>query len=215
MTTGILFDSDGVLVDSEEIYFRAVRDTLHNYGIEISRSEYITRWMIEQTTTPGVVKDYGLEATVEKVRGLKDRFFQQYIQDLQMMPGAMDLLQRFYGKYPFGVVSSASRKELSSKLGKFDLMRFFKISVSGDDVKEKKPDPKPYIRGCELLGLRPEYVLVIEDNPSGVKSAKDAGCIVIARPDGFTKGLDFSLADKIIESFDEVNDELIRMLFKR
>ena len=160
-------------------------------------------------------KDYGLEATVEEVRGLKDRFFHEYIKELQMMQGALEMLQRFHGKYPLGVVSSANRRELSTKLNKFDLMRFFNISISGDDVRKIKPDKEPYQKACELLGIDPGYVLVVEDNPSGVKSAKDAGCIVIARPDGFTKGLDFTLADKVIESFDEIDEGLIRKFFER
>jgi beta-phosphoglucomutase len=213
MLKGILFDSDGVLVDSEEIYFRVVRDTFQNFGIEISNKEYVRIWMIEQSTTPGAIKDYGLESTVEEVRALKSKYLKDYIIDLQMMPGALDLLERYYGEYPFGVVSSANRKELKTKLGKFGLMGYFKISVSGDDVREIKPKPEPYQKACSLLGLKPRNVLVIEDNPSGVKSAKDAGCKVIARPDGFTKDLDFSLADKIIENFDEINDEMIREIF--
>lgn len=131
-----------------------------------------------------------------------------------MMPGTLGLLQRVHEKYSLGIVSSAGRKELSRKMERFDLMKFFDISVSGDDVKKKKPDTEPYLRGCEMLRLNPEYVLVIEDNPSGVKSGKNAGCRVIARPDGFTKKMDFSLADKVIKSFDEINDELIRKLFE-
>jgi len=217
MLKGILFDLDGVIVDSEEIYFRAVRDTFQRYGIEISRGEYVRRWMIEQTTSQGAIRDYKLPFTLEQVRKLKETFEEKYKEDLKLMPQALDLLYRYRRLYPLGLVSSASKKDITKKLKQscksHDLIELFTVIVSGDDVKNKKPDREPYQKGCELLGLDPKYVLVIEDNPSGVKSAKDAGCIVIARPDGFTRDLDFTLADKVIVSFDEINDGLIAKLF--
>lgn len=213
MLKGILFDLDGVLVDSEGIYFRAVRDSFRPYGIEISEQEYVKRWMIERTKSRGAIRDYGLNASVEQVRQIKDRFFEEYAKDLQMIPGALEMLERFKGKYPLGLVSSEIRREVLRKTSKFDLMKRFKVSVCGGEVRRDKPYPEPYQRGCELLGLDPEDVLVVEDNPSGVKSGKGAGCKVVARPDGFTKGMDFSLADKVVESFDEINDDLIGRLF--
>lgn len=213
MLQAILFDSDGVLVDSEEIYFKSVRDTFRNYGIDISKDEYVKRWMIEQTASRGAIADYKLNVSLDEVRELKNVFIQEYIAGMQMMPGALDLLQRFHETYPLGVVSSSSRSELLRKLSRFDLMKFFKISVTEDDVKEKKPNPEPYQKACELLKINPEYVLVIEDNPSGIKSAKDAGCKTIARPDGFTLGMDFSLANRVIKEFSEINDELLKRLF--
>jgi beta-phosphoglucomutase len=213
MLKAVLFDLDGVLVDSEKIYFRSVRDTFREFGVEISENEYVRRWMIEQTTTPGAIKDYRLNVTLEEVRVLKEKFVEEYVQDMQMIPGALDLLQRFHGKYPLGLVSSASRKEVLRKTSRFDLMKFFDISVCEGDVKNRKPHPEPYIRGCQLLGISPKYTLVIEDNPSGNQSGKAAGCKTIVRPDGFTKHMDFSLADIVIKEFSEINDELIKRLF--
>ncbi len=213
MLRGILFDLDDVLIESEEIYFKAVSSTFQRYGIDISRDEYTRRWIIGKTGSSGVINDYGLQVTVQEIRAIRDSQLELYFQDLQMMPKALDLLHRVYGSYPLGLVSSANRKEILKKAGKFDLMKFFKISVSGDEVRKKKPDSEPYLKGCELLGLNPNNVLVIEDNPSGVKSGKDAGCIVIVKPGVFTREMDYSLADKVVESFEQINETMLRELF--
>jgi len=213
MIKGILFDLDGVLVDSEGIYFKAVRDSFRQYGVEISQDEYVKRWMIERTHTRGAIKDRGLNIDIQELRQIKEGFFQKYVEDIQMIPGAKNLLDRYNGKYPYGLVSSEVRKEVLRKTAKFDLMRFFKASVCAGEANKDKPFPEPYLRGCELLGLDPKYVLVIEDNPTGIVSGNAAGCKTIAYPNGFTAKMDFSLADARVKSLDEIHDGLLKKLF--
>lgn len=214
MLEGILLDLDGVVVDSERLYFLTVRDTFRTFGVEISLDEYIKRWMIEQTCSPGAIKDYGLSVTLEDVRAVRRGLFNEALQRLEMMPDAPDFLARVYGRYPLGLVSSAGREEVQLKLKKFDLVRFFSFVLSADDVSSKKPHKEPYERGCRLLNFSSENVLVVEDNPSGVKSAKDAGCKVVARPCEFTKGMNFSQADRVVQSLYEVNEEMLMRLFQ-
>jgi HAD superfamily hydrolase (TIGR01509 family) len=215
MLQGILFDLDGVLVDSEPLYFRAVKDSFAHYGIEITEEEYVRRWMIERTHTRGALKDRNLNIDIEELRGLKERLFLEYVKGIQMIPKAMDLLERYDGKYPYGLISSEVREMILKKTEKFDLIRFFKISVAGDEVKKGKPDPEPYRKGCELLGLDPKYVLVIEDNPTGVIAGNAAGCKTIAYPNGFTARMDFSLANARVKSLYEINDELIERIMRK
>ncbi len=213
MLKGILFDVDGVLLDSEKLYFRVVQETFSQYGINIGKDEYVRRWMIEQTTSPGIIRDYNLSVSLAEARKRKDEIASRLVdEELEMNPHAMDMLTQLHGRYPLGAVSSASGIELDRNLGKFGLGRFFRVRVTSDDVNRTKPHPEPYQLGARLLDVEPHDVVVVEDNPSGVKSAKGAGCKVVAYPNGFTLGMDFSDADAVIESLAEVNEDMLRSL---
>jgi beta-phosphoglucomutase-like phosphatase (HAD superfamily) len=98
------------------------------------------------------------------------------------------------------------------KLGRFNLADKFKVLVTASEVTRRKPHPEPYQKAVQLLHIAPENALVIEDNPSGIKSAKAAGCKAIAYPNGFTKDMDFSEADMIIFSLQDIDDELLRLV---
>jgi len=217
MLEATLWDVDGVIVDSEEIYYRAVRETFSIFGVDIGEDEYVRRYMLEQTTSRGVIKDYGLDVSLEDAKERKAAIVGRLIdEELEMMEGARKMLCDFEGKYPMGVVSSAGREEVLKKLGKFDLIDMFRAIVTGDDVEKTKPDPEPYVLGVELMGrslgrrIMPGNVVAVEDNPSGAKSAYTAGCRVIGFPNGFTKDMDFPYADVTISSLDQIDDYLLR-----
>lgn len=205
MLEAVLFDVDGVLLDSEEIYFQSVSETFRRFGVEIGKEEYVKRWMIEQTTTAGAIKDYCLEVSIDEVRRIKTEIFQEKLPRVEMMPHAFELLLDLYGYYPLGAVTSSRNEELGLKLDKFDLRKYFSVVVSGDDVENVKPHKEPYERAVRLLGVNAGNTVVIEDNPSGVRSGKDAGCKVIAYPNGVTRDMDFCLVDRMVHSFREVD----------
>jgi HAD superfamily hydrolase (TIGR01509 family) len=215
MFRGGLFDVDGVLLDSERIYFEAVRETFKRYGIDISLENYIKFYMIDQTSSAGVIKEYGLKTDLNDIRALKSRILDGLLENLKMMPDAMGTLDALYGKYPLGAVSSAVRGEVMAKLGKFGIEKKFKAIVTADDVKEKKPRPEPYQKGSALLGFEPGLIFAVEDTTSGVESAKDAGNIVIAFPNGYTTDMNFSRADAVISGLRELDEDMLRELFRK
>ncbi len=209
---GILFDVDGVVIDSEEIYFRSVADTFAQFGITISRDEYVERYMIKQTTSAGIIKDYNLNVSLEEIRKIRLRIFEKSLPELKMIPYAQELLDSL-STYPIGAVSSAARNEVLMKLNRFDLISRFGFIVAAEDTKHKKPDPEPYQIGTKLLQLPAENVVAVEDNPSGVESAKKAGCRVIAYPNGFTKNMQFPDSDIIVSDLSEITPSLLRKLY--
>jgi len=212
MLEAVIFDVDGVIVDSEQTYFEVVREVFRPYGVDIDEKEYVRRWMIEQTTTPGVIRDYNLNVSVEEIRARKAVLLDIRIAEVQLMPHARELIEELYLECPLAVVSSAKKSEVLKKIGKFDLVELFQAIIAGEDTERKKPFPDPYQKAVELLGVNPQYVVVIEDNPSGVIAGKSAGCKLIAYPNGFTKGMDFSHADAVVGSLSEVNDSLLYRL---
>jgi beta-phosphoglucomutase-like phosphatase (HAD superfamily) len=92
----------------------------------------------------------------------------------------------------------------------------FGAIVTAEDVKNgKSKSPEPYLKGAELLRLAPSDIVAVEDNPVGVRSAKDAGCRVIAYPNGFTKDMDFTGvgADAFVSSLAEIDEAMLQRLF--
>ena len=87
------------------------------------------------------------------------------------------------------------------------------VAARANDVSRNKPYPDPYFKGVELLGVPAENILVIEDNPAGVLSAKEAGCKVVAFPNSFTKNMRFVRADAVVSGLDKINDEFLYRLF--
>jgi HAD superfamily hydrolase (TIGR01509 family) len=138
---------------------------------------------------------------------------------LETIDGAVDMVKRLHASYPLGVVTSADRRELDKKFGRFDLQKYFSVIVTSSDVENRKPHPEPYARGVERLQkyvqVSPVEVFVVEDNPSGVLSAKAAGCTVIACPNGPTKGMRFPGADAIVKGLAEIDGDFLRALWLR
>jgi len=110
----------------------------------------------------------------------------------------------------WGFPSFLKRRDLRSAL---ILLKPKRSCATGSGVK-KHENPEPYQRAARELRTRPENTIVIEDNPSGVYSAKLAGCKVIAYPNGYTKDMDFSRADKIISSMKEIDEALLNRVYK-
>jgi HAD superfamily hydrolase (TIGR01509 family) len=210
---GVLFDVDNVLVYSEIAYYEIISRTFEPYGIRIGHDEYVQRWMIDRTNSAGVVRDYGLSERRDEIKRLKDRITEEVLKRVGMMPYAMEMLNGLHGKYPLGMVTSDTRRNLGMKIGRHGIAGMFKAVVTWDDVKNQKPHPEPYLRGAELLGVEPREVVVIEDNPTGVDSALAAGCVAVGYPNGFTAEMDFSKSDRVIDSLAEVDEGfLVRLM---
>lgn len=222
MLEAILFDIDGVLVDSEEIYFTAVRDTFRQFGVELTRNDYIKRFMLDHSNSAGVIKDYKLKVPLERVREIRGEIVDKiFSENLKPMPYARELVEELEWLYPLGAVSSSSPTEIERKLGIFNPEHPFQVIVTDQHTKRSKPHPDPYLKGLELLrkyawcasGLPAQNVLAIEDTPSGVISARDAGLKTIGFPNGFTRNMDFGMADKVVYRLDEITPELLFGLY--
>lgn len=175
----IIFDMDGVLINSEPLIMYAAQTALKEYGISATREDF------EPFLGAGEEKFIIFPATqagkAEDVPAICERMYQLYEerakQDLIVYPSALPLLRKLKERgIPTALASSSARRKLTVSLDAAKISQdLFRVILSGSDVKEKKPSPEIYLTAAQRLNVPPQKCLVVEDALSGVKAAKAAG----------------------------------------
>lgn len=180
----VLFDMDGLLIDSEPTWFQAEVDMLASYGYRLGEEHYphVLGKPIEVSTA------YLLELTGHPVAaavfadGIERAMIERLRDGVPMMPGAKELLAALEAAgVPLALVSASSRRIVDACLPVIGADRF-RFTVSGDDVERGKPNPDPYLKAAALLGVDAAQCAVLEDSPTGTAAGHAAGCRVVAVP---------------------------------
>ncbi|MBN1629149.1 MAG: HAD family phosphatase [Thermoleophilia bacterium] len=181
----VVFDLDGVVIDTEEVWNAARHDFAVAHGGHWDReydqpavmganSLQWATWMREQS---------GVDLPVEEIyAGVVEALRRSYAQHLPLIPGAREVITSLVGAYKLGVASSSPLELIEYVLELADLRRYFAAVVSSDDVEKGKPEPHVYLEACARLGARPERAAAVEDSSSGIQAAAAAGLVVIAVP---------------------------------
>jgi beta-phosphoglucomutase len=213
----IVFDFDGVLVDSEPLHLRAYQEVLEPRGIALLREEYYADYL--GYDDPGVFR--ALSAAREwpiddgEIRRLIHEKTEVYEALLaaggHLYPGAAECVKRLAAAYPLGIASGAAKPEIQATLASQRLDSYFRFIVASGDTAASKPAPDPYRRAAELHGVPPYTCVAVEDSRWGIESAKAAGlwCIGITNTYAVTELMD---ADVIISSLNELTPALIQGL---
>lgn len=195
----VIFDMDGVLVESEPLQYEAYRRVFAEHGAEVKRNEFIRLWVGRGSVLNEHIERHGLKASLEEIQLAKKKVYDELVQErLNLRPGLMGLLRRMHRQLLTALASSAHPDSVSVVLKKFKLAEYFDAILTGGDVEHNKPHPEIYLKTAEKLSLKPRQCLVMEDSESGVTAAKDAGMRVIALPHEYTRGQDFTRADLVI-----------------
>jgi len=202
--TGIIFDMDGVLVDSEPVIEAAARAGLREYGVDARPEDFLPFVGAgEDRYIGGVAQKYGVEYRTE----MKDRVYQIYLEiveeNIRLFPGIPELLETLRDRgYALALASSADHVKIDANLRAAGIDRaLFSILLGGNDVVHKKPDPEIYRTACVGLGLDPASCLVMEDALNGVRAAKSAGCSCWGVSSSFTaEELSAAGADRILDA---------------
>lgn len=207
----VCFDLDGLLVDSEPLHFEAQRRALERRGYTYTLEDKlkVTGGAVRNSVRQIAAK-YGIE-DVDALYHERIAIFTQLIEhELVLRPGALDLLKRLRSRrVRCIVVTSGERDYLSTVMERFGLDRYFATSITADDVARHKPDPEPYRRAAAALRFPPETCLALEDSRNGLLSAKDAGLWCVIVPNAVTMHQDFSLADGLYDSLDDLDDRFL------
>jgi beta-phosphoglucomutase len=230
MLKAILFDFDGVILDSEEYHYEAFQRVFEEEGVSLSRESYYRnclgfndvecfRWGLKGT---GKIDEAG---GIEALTDRKAVYFEELLEkQMRFFPGVCEFIRAAGKKYPLAVTSMARRGEIEIALSRAGLSDLFRLIVSGEDVEKTKPDPEAYEKTLHMLNvhlsfteteqeIRPEQCLVIEDSSAGIQSAKAAGMNVLAlaqteEPDRLKEA-----ADQVLLSLEGVSLEEVEALF--
>jgi beta-phosphoglucomutase len=216
----VLFDFDGILVDSEPMHYRAFIEVLDPLGMGFPWKEYVEIYMgfddrdafREAFRAKGIDLD---EENLAKLVAAKSRAFQDGIRKgVTAYPGAVPVVESLYAAgRPLALCSGALRSDIDPILARLGVARRFGVIVSADDVRRSKPDPESYALAFARLSEKyatlltvPEKSVAVEDTPAGIRSAKEAGLRVLAVTNSFGAG-ELAEADWIAESLESVHFE--------
>jgi len=204
----VIFDMDGVIIDSEPIHLEVDMQTMQNLGCDISVEElekYVgttNEYMLTE-----IKKNYNISESIEEILSYKLEMTKKKIiqSNLEPIEGIRELLSDLKNKnIPTAIASSSPRDFINVVISKFKLQDYFKYIVSGEDVVSGKPSPDIYIETAEKLALSPKDCTVIEDSRNGVLAAKSAGMKCIGFQNINSGNQDLSKADIIIKSITEI-----------
>jgi len=212
MIKGVLFDMDGVLVDSEEYICKAAITMFAELGIKATPADFKPFvGMGENRYIGGVAEHYNLPVDIEKVKARTYEIYKVIAGGkLDPLPGAHEFIARCRKKgFKLALATSADQVKMEINLKGIGLTaESFDSIITGNDVDNKKPSPEIYLKAAESIGLKPEQCLVVEDAVSGIKAGKSAGCRCLAVTTSFRRS-DLMEADWICGSLLEVPDEVI------
>jgi HAD superfamily hydrolase (TIGR01509 family) len=213
MIQAVVFDMDGVLIESEEVWDAVreqyVRERGGRYNAAIQRSMMgmnSREWSRHLHEAAGV-PDEPDEINREVVR----RMLAAYREHLPLIPGAVDAVRRLAARFPLGLASSSNRELIDTVLDVAGLADCFAATVSSEEVAHGKPAPDVYLEAARRLDVRPERCAAVEDSHGGIRSAKAAGMRVIAIPNPSYPPDDeaLELADVVIRSLDELTADVV------
>jgi HAD superfamily hydrolase (TIGR01509 family) len=205
----VLFDMDGVILDSEIGAFSMMRDTLLRKGIDVSVETLLSYTGKSSITIAAeLVKKYNLNQSAEEFLEEHRSYGNYYADfpDLRPMPGLLECLEKLRNNnVSMAIVSSTSSKSVLFALNRLSLIKYFDVIICGDMVKKTKPSPEGYLLASKWLESKPEECIIIEDSPIGIQAAKNAGIKVIAYK-GSAHIQDTSAADIEVNTFSELLD---------
>ncbi|MEX0817548.1 MAG: HAD family phosphatase [Gaiellales bacterium] len=213
MIRAVVFDLDGVLIDSEHVWDEARRELAAERGgrwtetasrdmMGMSSLEW-SRYMHDVIGVP----DPPEEISREVVRRLEEI----YRRELPLIEGAVEAVQRLAARWPLGLASSANRELIDLVLELSGLARYFRATVSSEEVPRGKPAPDVYLEAARRLDVSPERCAAVEDSDAGIRSAKAAGMRVLAIPNPQFPPEDdaLALADEVLGSLAELTPERV------
>ncbi|PLX96250.1 MAG: HAD family hydrolase [Desulfuromonas sp.] len=196
----IFWDNDGVLMQSEHLYYQANAEILAEVDVELNLTTF------RQISLQQGESVLGLAAGKESMlRPMRDQRYEKLLANALPMPGAEALLCTLQGQVPMAIVTSCRRAHFERMHQNSGLLQYVDFVLTREDYRRSKPDPEPYRLACRRTGVLPRQALAVEDSERGVAAAVAAGLNVIAFPGEMNQGGDFRQAKVCIESLAELH----------
>ena len=218
MLKAVLFDMDGVIVDTEPLHYKAYQKMFAKVGIEVSSEMYEG---FTGQSTYGICKQlcthFNLELEPQELVQIKRNYFTKLFfddDDLKLLDGVEKLINNYFDHgLTLVVASSASMFTINNVMKRFKLDRFFSNKLSGADLKASKPHPEIFINAAKAANALANECFVIEDSTNGIRAAHKAGIYCVAYKSEHSKNQDYTLADMLISDYKEITFESMHKKF--
>ena len=203
----ILFDHDGVLVDTEPWYFKAGERALADIGVPLDHDQYV-RDMSQALGTWAQARAAGVdEETINRQRAVRDVYYQEYLRTEAIeIDGVVDALGELSKYVRMAIVTTSKRADFEIIHERRQITQFMDFVLVRDDYEHSKPHPEPYLTGLRRFGATRQETLVVEDSSRGLRSAVAAGIDCAIVHNDFTRAHDFTQASHRVGALIELKD---------
>ena len=214
----VLFDMDGVIVDTEPLHRKAYFKMFEEYGADVDVEMFSTfTGASTQNVCEQIINRFGIDAGWEELAAAKRGHFKNYFDtdpDFDLIPGVKELIQHYFENgITLVLASSAHMNTINMVFDKFELNPYFKAKISGADLKESKPHPEIFELAAEMSDCSKDCCMVIEDSTNGIKAANAAGIFCAGYASEHSKLQDYESADILVYDFEDLRLEKMRKYF--
>jgi HAD superfamily hydrolase (TIGR01509 family) len=210
MIKAIFWDNDGVLVDTERLYFLANKQIFESIGIYLTPELYVENFLRNGTGVWHLAEEKGLNPDrIKELRDLRNELYSKFLLEGKiLLKGVEEVLSHLHKKYIMGIVTSSRKDHFDLIHRSTNILRYFDFILTGEDFTRFKPDPQPYLMALEKTNLKKEECIIIEDSERGLSSANAAGIKCIVIPHELTQESNFVGAYKVLSNIGEVVSEM-------
>jgi HAD superfamily hydrolase (TIGR01509 family) len=209
----VVFDLDGVLLDTEELWDEVREGLARERGGRWHGGAQADMMGMSSVEWSAYMHDrIGLAEPPEEISAeVVRRMLARYREQLPLIPGAVEAVERMSSRWPLALASSSNRELIDGALEASGLAHHFRVTVSSEEVPRGKPAPDVYLEAARQLAVRPDRCAAVEDSRNGIRSARAAGMHVVAIPNpAFPPGDDaLAAADVVLESIQDLSPESV------
>lgn len=214
----VLFDMDGVIVDTEPLHRKAYFKMFEEFDAEVTDELYASfAGASTRNVCQTIIDKFRLNSSFEDLQKVKRKFFKELFysdDEFDLIPGVKTLIEHYHQHdIKLVLASSASRITIDMVFDKFGLEPFFSGKISGADLRESKPHPEIFLRAAQIADEPKNNCMVIEDSTNGILAAHRAGIFCAGFKSSNTHGQDYSLANTVVTDFKELEIEKLRYFF--
>jgi HAD superfamily hydrolase (TIGR01509 family) len=210
MIKAIFWDNDGILVDTEHLYFLATKQTLAVTGIELTEEQYRDLFLVQSKGAWHLAEEKGVSLQeIGRLRRERDLLYSKLLgQETLVINGVEEVLKSLHRKYLMGIVTSSKKNHFELIHTTTGFLKYFDFVITEADYTKSKPDPEPYLLALERSGFKTEECIAIEDSERGLYAAHAAGIRCLVLPGKLTQKGNFEKAYKVLNNIREVLSEL-------
>src|SRR3989442_6164216 len=207
MIEAILWDNDGVLVETEHLYFEATQHVLSSVGIPLTQEQYVELFLVEGRGAWHLAVEQGVAPSeIDRLRDERNALYGRWLlRGPRLVAGIASVLDALHDKFIMGVVTSSRKDHFDLIHQSTGLLKYFDFVLTASDYAHTKPHPDPNLRAAERSGVGREACVAVEDSERGLESATRAGIRCIVVPTSLTRGGRFVRADHVLGSVSEIS----------